>query len=47
LAQICVEKIVEFFESLGAATHLKAYNIDANDAVDKILASFKERGVTF
>lgn len=24
--QICVEKIVEFFESLGVLTHLKAYN---------------------
>ena len=38
LEQICVEKIVEFFESLGVLTHLKAYNIYAKDAADKILA---------
>ena len=47
LAQICIEKIVEFFEGLGVATHLEAYNIDANDAADKISARFKERGAVF
>lgn len=38
---------MEFFESLGVLTHLKAYNIYAKDAVDKISSLFKERGVTF
>ena len=47
LAQICIEKIVEFFEGLGVATHLEAYNIDANDAADKISARFKEHGAVF
>lgn len=38
---------MEFFESLGVLTHLKAYNIYAKDAADKISARFKERGVIF
>lgn len=44
LALACVDKIEEFFISLGIGTRLKDYGIDNKEAAKKISQRFKDRG---
>jgi len=45
--EAAIKKTEDFFKSLGMPTRLSAYNIDAEEAADKISARFAERGSAF
>lgn len=44
-ADMAIDKIEEFYNSIGMKTKLSDYGIDANEAAEKIRARFKERNV--
>lgn len=46
-ADMAIDKIEEFFNSIGMKTKLSDYGIDANEAAEKIRDRFKERNVAF
>ncbi len=46
-ADMAIDKIEEFFNSIGMKTKLSDYGIDANEAAEKIRERFKERNVAF
>ncbi len=46
-ADMAIDKIEEFFNSIGMKTKLSDYGIDAEEAAEKIRARFKERNVAF
>lgn len=46
-ADMAIDKIEEFFNSIGMKTRLSDYGIDANEAAEKIRERFKERNVAF
>ena len=46
-ADMAIDKIEEFYNSIGMKTKLSDYGIDANEAAEKIRARFKERNVAF
>ena len=46
-ADMAIDKIEEFYNSIGMKTKLSDYDIDANEAAEKIRARFKERNVAF
>ena len=46
-ADMAIDKIEEFYNSIGMKTKLSDYDIDANKAAEKIRARFKERNVAF
>ena len=43
-ADVAIDKIEEFFNSIGMKTHLSDYGIDAADAAKKVQDRFKARG---
>lgn len=46
-ADIAIDKIEEFFNSIGMKTHLADYEIDPAEAAEKIRDRFAKRGVAF
>ena len=44
---MAIDKIEEFFNSIGMKTKLSDYGIDAEEAAEKIRTRFKERNVAF
>ncbi len=46
-ADMAIDKIEEFFNSIGMKTKLSDYGIDAEEAAEKIRTRFKERNVAF
>lgn len=46
-ADIAIERIEEFFNSIGMKTKLSDYEIDSQEAAEKIRARFEQRNVAF